>query len=157
MATQIIRDDHGTLYRHKEKPSVLWKPMRRVSTPERLPSHWEAWENNLYSANVERFELGNGIDDGPFVRIGIATANNAARHDWREFQWIKNDICGPEWEAIELYPSESRLLDPSNYYYLWVFPPKTLTLGIFAQRHVLGTESKAPQRPFAAGKKEWTP
>lgn len=156
MTTQIIRSDQGAIVKRKEKPSVLWKPMRKVAPLPELPPHWEHWENNLYGANVERFGDNNPFDGGPWVRIGIATESTDARHDWREFQWIKNDICGPEWEAIELYPAESRLLDPSNYYYLWCYPPETVRIGMFGGRRVLGTESNAPQRPFAAGKKEWT-
>jgi hypothetical protein len=41
-------------------------------------------------------------------------------HDWRHLQRIKNDICGSEREAIELYPAESRLVDQANQFHLWV-------------------------------------
>jgi hypothetical protein len=40
----------------------------------------------------------------------------------RDHAAIKNQLTGPETEAFELYPAESRLLDPSNYYILWCFP-----------------------------------
>jgi len=36
------------------------------------------------------------------------------------FQQIKNEIIGPEYEATELYPAESRLVDSSEEYHLWV-------------------------------------
>jgi hypothetical protein len=42
--------------------------------------------------------------------------------DWRDKQAIKNQIVGPEWEAAELYPAESRLQDTGNWYHLWVVP-----------------------------------
>lgn len=42
--------------------------------------------------------------------------------DWRDLQRIKNDIAGPEREAIELFPAERRLVDTSNQYHLWVLP-----------------------------------
>jgi len=40
--------------------------------------------------------------------------------DWRHFQQIKNEICGPEREGFEVYPAESRLVDTSNKWHLWV-------------------------------------
>ena len=47
--------------------------------------------------------------------------NNHMAHDWRDLQRIKNEICGEEKEAIELYPAMSRMVDTSNQYHLWVF------------------------------------
>jgi hypothetical protein len=50
------------------------------------------------------------------------------RHDWkpcsswRDKQAIKNQIVGPEWEAAELYPAESRVQDQGNWCHLWVMP-----------------------------------
>lgn len=32
---------------------------------------------------------------------------------------IKNALVGPEHEAIELYPAESRKVDSANQYHLW--------------------------------------
>jgi len=43
-------------------------------------------------------------------------------HNWRHLQQIKNDICGEEREAIELYPAMSRIVDAANQYHLWVLP-----------------------------------
>ncbi|MCD2324990.1 hypothetical protein LQ953_13280 [Sphingomonas sp. IC-56] len=49
------------------------------------------------------------------------------RHDggilpdhWRTLQAIKSDLVGPEFEAVEIYPRESRLKDGENSYHLWV-------------------------------------
>lgn len=43
-------------------------------------------------------------------------------HDWRVMQGIKNALVGPEAEAVELFPAESRLVDESNQFHLWCFP-----------------------------------
>lgn len=43
-------------------------------------------------------------------------------HDWRVLQRVKNELAGPEAEAVELYPRESRLVDTANSYWLWVAP-----------------------------------
>jgi len=42
--------------------------------------------------------------------------------DWRIKQEIKNLMCGEECEALELYPAESRLVDSSNQFHLFVMP-----------------------------------
>ena len=39
---------------------------------------------------------------------------------FRDFQQIKNMLCGEGAEAIEIYPAESRLVDTCNQYHLWV-------------------------------------
>lgn len=45
-------------------------------------------------------------------------------HDWRDLQRIKNELIGPEAEAIELYPSMRRLRDAANQFHLWVIEPE---------------------------------
>jgi hypothetical protein len=41
--------------------------------------------------------------------------------DWRDLQAIKDQLCGAEAEAIQLFPAKSRVVDTSNQYHLWVF------------------------------------
>ena len=41
-------------------------------------------------------------------------------HDWRDFQRIKNELIGEEYEGVELYPAESRRVDTANQYHIWV-------------------------------------
>jgi hypothetical protein len=41
--------------------------------------------------------------------------------DWRDLQAIKSALCGAEAEAIQLFPAESRVVDTSNQYHLYVF------------------------------------
>ena len=109
----------------------------------------EYWESDIYQVIVRRWSkdpvFGTG---GGMIQIGIHTHDCTARHDWREFQWIKNQIAGPECEAFELYPAESRLIDPSNYYTLWCFPAlRRLKVGVDEGRRVLDAdEALAPQR-----------
>lgn len=40
--------------------------------------------------------------------------------DWRDLQAIKTQLCGAEAEALQLFPAESRKVDTSNQYHLWV-------------------------------------
>ena len=60
---------------------------------------------------------------------------------WRDFQEIKNELCGPEREAVQVYPAESRLVDTANQYHLWVMPEGMLfPMGFFTDRMVAGDE-----------------
>ena len=54
------------------------------------------------------------------VHLLIRSHDQKPIHDWRDLQSIKNAIVGPEHEAIELYPRESRVVDTANVFHLWV-------------------------------------
>jgi hypothetical protein len=83
----------------------------------------ERWVNDVYVVTVRRWSKDPVFGTrGGMIQIGINAHDGTARHDWRDFQAIKNQMAGPECEAFELYPAESRLLDPSNYFSLWCFP-----------------------------------
>ena len=58
-------------------------------------------------------------DPGPIIHLTFSRVDRTADHDWRELQRIKNEILGPEYEAVELYPAESRLVDSANQFHLW--------------------------------------
>jgi hypothetical protein len=111
----------------------------------------EIWMNDAYNVTVRRnvpdkcFGTGRGM-----IQIGISNHDGTARHDWRDFQAIKNQLAGEECEAFELYPAESRLLDPSNYYTLWCFPfLKRLKLGREVRRVFDRDTAWSPQRAIA--------
>jgi len=111
----------------------------------------EIWTNDVYQVTVRRYPKDAVFgSSGGMIQIGINSIDGTARHDWRDFQGIKNQIAGPECEAFELYPAESRLLDPSNYYTLWCFPGvKRLKVGVEEGRRVWNCdEAWAPQRGF---------
>jgi hypothetical protein len=78
----------------------------------------ELWANDLYQVEVER-------RPDEMVRMNIRRRDGYVGRDWRHLQQIKNEIVGPECEAIELYPAESRLVDTSNKYTLWAVPDPT--------------------------------
>ena len=109
----------------------------------------EIWVSDLYHVTLRRkpdkvFDTKQGM-----IQLGINALDGTARHDWREFQGIKNQLAGEECEAFELYPAESRLLDPSNYYSLWCFPGvKRIKVGLEERRVWDAGEAWAPQRGF---------
>jgi len=125
-----------------------------LATPGEVDSYNrpEIWESDIFQVTVRRWTRDPVFHTtGGVIQIGINALDGTARHDWREFQWIKNQIAGPECEAFELYPAESRLMDPSNYYTLWCFPGlKRIKVGSNEARRVFDSdEALAPQRGFA--------
>jgi hypothetical protein len=92
----------------------------------------EYWLNNLYQVEVRRFP-GDAA-----VQLNIRRRDGKALYrDWRHFQWIKNQLVGPECEAIELYPAESRMVDTSNKYHLWCCTDPTFRFKVgFGKRDV---------------------
>lgn len=73
----------------------------------------EYWQNSVFL--VVKYRLG---DDWFRLRIEARDGQPIAR-DWPLFQEIKNQLLGPECEALELYPAESRTVDEANMYHLY--------------------------------------
>lgn len=88
------------------------------------------WENDTYTVRIN--------NEPPFIHLSIARHDGQAGENWRDFQQIKNELVGSEYEAVELFPAESRLVDTANQYHLWVHadPNFRFPLG-FSQRFVL--------------------
>jgi len=82
----------------------------------------ETWQSFIYRivrrrARIELFGLSKEI-----TQLDICRRDEQPCHNWSDLQDIKNQLHGPENEALELYPAESRLVDPSNHYLLWCVP-----------------------------------
>ena len=77
-------------------------------------SHLRWWATDIYSASEQWF---NGR-----VNISFKRHDRGTDIPWQHKQWSKNDILGEEWEAVELFPAESRLLNTANQYHLWGEP-----------------------------------
>ena len=74
----------------------------------------EAYYNETYQVMIERAS--------PLIHICIRRHDGRPCKDWSEHQQIKSQLIGPEYEAVELFPAESRLIDTTNEYHLWVHP-----------------------------------
>ena len=104
----------------------------------------EIWLNELYV--VHKKDAGDG-----WTELSIRRQDRGAAIDWRHKQAIKNQLCGPECEGLELYPAESRLYDTANQFFLWVRtePGDRIPVGMDAGRHVSEEEiGGTGQRPF---------
>lgn len=91
-----------------------------------------------------------GEDGTLYTHLSIKRIDRHVIHDWRELQGIKNAVCGPEREAVEIYPAESRLVDTANQFHLWVLPEgRHLPFGWDTRLVTTDQPAGVRQRPFA--------
>lgn len=105
--------------------------------------------NSLYQVNIRK--LPPPVEGWPdILHLSIKRRDKAVIHDWRDLQRIKNEVVGPECEAIELYPAESRLVDSANQYHLWVFHNPQFRFPVGWHERLVRNNSPhgGKQRPF---------
>lgn len=143
----------------RTNPTEPWTEFKRMNywgldgeeTP--IPPEYTIMRNNHYQVQMEQGRAAEPF--GEITWLSIKRIDRLPIHDWRDLQRIKNLLCGPEREGIEIYPRESRMVDTSNQYSLWVMPEGfTFPFG-YAERLVIDDtvwdQSLAPnavQRPF---------
>jgi hypothetical protein len=124
-----------------------------------IPEGTKVYINSRYEVQIRDTELHaehHYLGFGIVRHLSIKSLDRSARHDWRDFQRIKNELVGEEFEAVEKYPKESHLVDTANQYHLYVFMSgKELPFG-FNERLVMEHPDwdprmhKARQRPWSA-------
>lgn len=72
------------------------------------------------------------------VHLSVIRLDGEPVHKWSDLQKIKNQLVGSEYEAVEVYPAESRLVDMGNNYHLWVFMEKVRVPFGWSRRMVKG-------------------
>lgn len=156
-----------TMYQTRETPTKATLQLREqyiadgLVTREQLDAMLrvdETWANDRYRVAVKYLTedqlpgfdgVPHGTRDG-WVHLSIHSRNRRPVADWRHFQQIKNDIMGPDREAVELYPDEKRLVDTANEYHLWVLPSGSWLPVGFTERMVSSAQpgGKGRQRPI---------
>jgi hypothetical protein len=109
------------IVRNKTQEQIIAEFLRMGITREAVELELKRQEkqqmfrNNIYT--VLKIEQSGGL-----THLSIRRNDRKAAKDWRHFQQIKNELCGEEREGVEIYPAESRLVDMSNQYHMWVLP-----------------------------------
>ena len=116
------------------------RPFRQA---ENLPGV-RIFKNSRYHVNINTISC-KEVPGEEVIWLSIKRLDRRPLHDWRDLQRIKNELCGPECEAVELYPSESRLVDTSNQYHLWVIKSGFRFPFGYTDRHLI--KGHAPNRP----------
>jgi hypothetical protein len=110
----------------------------------------EVWVNDVYQVAIRPADAYSS-DWPSMVHLSIKRLDRLPIHDWRDLQAIKNELVGPEHEALELYPAESRCVDSANQFHLWVCRDPTIRFPFgFPGRYVSDTDllGKSKQRPL---------
>lgn len=95
-----------------------WTPMTFVEKredPNNLEGDIGIFINDIYTVIVR--VMIDGI-----IHLSFRNNDNSTEIPWTHKQQIKNDICGRETEAIEIFPAMSRIVDTCNQFHLWVYP-----------------------------------
>ncbi len=111
-----------------------WEPFERLDTDpvwlatngERWLRHaaamgdlLEAWRNNIYAVQV----FARARINAPSVKhLAIRRHDGDEVHGWSDLQRIKNEIVGPDFAALEVYPPESDVVDQANMRHVFVLP-----------------------------------
>lgn len=125
-----------------------WTPFEVIDDDS--PASMSAKENNellcansRYSVNgrvvpVDGLSI-HGQEVKKAVHLSIKRLDKEPMGDWREMLRIKNELVGEEAEAVELFPSMTRLVDAANQFHLWCLLPEwgpTFSFIGFHSRHV---------------------
>ena len=97
----------------------LWKvPLKTAQLMWDLQDkQCEFWEDDTYQVKSKPIAGHPPISRQLLIRRRDL---KVIENHWKELQRIKNEIVGPECEAVELYPADYRAHDTSNTYHLWV-------------------------------------
>ena len=113
------------------------KEMKAQYLSERL------FVNDTYQVSMSQLFRSNKLGWPDFLHLSIIRLDLQEVRSWSDMQEIKNQLVGPDYEAIEVFPAESRRVDMGNAYHLWVFigdrgfAPVTVPVG-WMQRQVRG-------------------
>lgn len=114
----------------RNKIAGPWEPLQQYAVPENAQAAKivALFQNNRYVVYVKtnistEFKTPEGTPTQG-VHLIIARHDKKPVRDWGDLQRIKNEVCGPICEAVELFPSEMRRLDiPNHQTHLWAYEP----------------------------------
>jgi hypothetical protein len=100
----------------------------------------ERWTNDEYIVFLDK-SYPNHFEKVKVWELSILRHDGQLAHDWRDLQAIKTMLVGPEFEAMELYPAESRVIDVANETHLFVVvaddgKPVRIQTGRYGRREV---------------------
>ncbi len=80
------------------------------------------WKNNIYVVQIFDYWLSDSNGSKYGKKLMIRRNDAEPCHNWNAFQRIKNELCGEDSVAVEVYPRQNNLIDEANMYWLWVYP-----------------------------------
>jgi len=111
-----------------EAASLGIKPEEVERAYQDMIDNDEVYLNDTYQVAVRRYPEKDNAP--PIIHLSVKRIDKAPVHDWRDMQQIKNELTDPQFEGVELFPAEERLVDTANQYHIWVFADATIRLPI---------------------------
>lgn len=122
---RAVRRLHKTVIKNQmKKAASKFEEMTRQEILDRLAKYehqripMRVWINNQYVVQLYRGDrkIGGALWD----KLMIRRNDEEEIRDFYTLQEIKNDICGPEMAAIQVFPPHSELVDVANLYWLFI-------------------------------------
>ncbi len=82
----------------------------------------------------------------PMVHLSIMRVDKEPIVSWQDKQTIKNLFVGPEYEAMEIFPAESRLVDCANQYHVWAFIDRDFRIPMGWTERLVRTDPSTQKR-----------
>jgi hypothetical protein len=86
----------------------------------RRESAAEVWLDDTY---IVRKRVLPEVPGGPRHLLSVSRHDRTPVLGWEVLQRVKNELCGPEADGVEVYPGESRCVRAANTRHLWVAAP----------------------------------
>lgn len=122
-------------------------PMEDLLYKQNDPGYIGVFVNSRYQVIVREQDT----TLGKVTWLAIVRRDRQPIRDWRDMQRIKNELTSPEAEGCEIFPKESRLVDTSNQFHLFVLPTGMAFPFGYAERDVSDVQmpgSAHQQRAF---------
>ena len=110
------------------KPMTMWESVDadRVEAPRptlKSNERWTrvCWKNNRYVLQMSIVDCTQAIGFD-VLHIWVRAHDQQMPRSWSDLQGIKNFVAGHESVAVEVFPSESEVVDSANMAHLWCYP-----------------------------------
>lgn len=99
-----------------------WLPTALLHPNVKTRPFGQSWQNKKYHVFISK-ELGCIPPFGEVVHLWIIAhvlnGYDSKLHIWADFQRIKNELLGAEWEGVEIYPAEADKVNEADMYHLF--------------------------------------
>lgn len=129
-----------------------WTPFL-LCEPDPRGREIQTYLNSRYQVHVRRYAARDG--GAGLIHLSIKRRDGQPHIPYREQMRIKDELCGPECEGVDLRPARSREVDLANQTHLWIIDePIYLPFGFFDGRLVSDrTVPGATQEPWPPGER----
>lgn len=111
----------------RRRQKLGWNKFKEI-TSEAVARHLElnhgssfrpdvVFQNNKYIVQVF---LNVKRNFRTYDKVMIRRSDSQPIYNWNDLFRIKNEIFGPEIEAVQFFPKCSELIDEANLYWLWI-------------------------------------